>query len=88
VCAATGERSDKFDPGTAPGSMGTKGDTALGVKGPKGDTAPGIKGPKGDAALKLLHSGKLYRHHTSLIQRQGQAVDSVCQRCHARTGIR
>ena len=58
VCAATGERSLEFDPGTA----------------------PRIKGPKGDAALKLLHSGKLNRHHTSLIQRKWQAV---CQRYHA-----
>jgi hypothetical protein len=29
VCAATGERSEEFDPGTAPEIKGPKGDVAL-----------------------------------------------------------
>ena len=55
VCAAAGERSEEFDPGTSPG-----------IKGAKGDTAPGIKGPKGDAALKLLHSGKVNQNEQTV----------------------
>jgi hypothetical protein len=73
VCAATGDRSDKFDPGTATGS-----------KGPRGDTAPGSKGPKGDTALELLHSGN--QHHSSIIQRTEKTVEA-CKRCHVRSGI-
>ena len=77
MCAAAGERSEEFDPGTSPGIKGAKGDTAPGIKGPrgdtapgikgpKGDTAPGIKGPKGDAALKLLHSGKVNQNEQTV----------------------
>jgi hypothetical protein len=66
VCAATGERSEEFDPGTAPGVKGHKGDAAPGVKSPKGDAAPGVKGPKGDAALKLLHSGKVNQNEQTV----------------------